>query len=125
VHQQTTTASTSTADLPLNSTSARTNTTEQIPRHEQDLDANRHQPIPEDGADVVNLLSQPGLPGGEPSEPISLAPESESSNLSFTDDVGTSPPLHPLAQPKSAPAPALAPTSLSAMLYGPNSALSV
>jgi hypothetical protein len=98
VHQQTTTASTSTADLPLNSTSARVNTTQQIPRHEQDLDANRHQPIAEDGADVVNLLSQPGLPGGEPSTPLSLEPES------------------------AAPAP---PTSLPAMLYGPNSALSV
>jgi len=123
VHQQTTTASTSTADLPLNSTSARVNTAQQIPRHEQDLDANRHQPIAEDGADVVNLLSQPGLPGGEPSTPISLEPESDSSNLNFTDDVGTSPPISSLAQPTSAsPAP---PTSLPAMLYGPNSALSV
>lgn len=123
MHQQTTTASTSTADLPLNSTSARVNTAQQIPRHEQDLDANRHQPIAEDGADVVNLLSQPGLPGGEPSTPLSLEPESNSSNLNFTDDVGTSPPFSSLAQPQSAaPAP---PTSLPAMLYGPNSALSV
>ena len=123
MHQQTTTASTSTADLPLNSTSARFNTAQQIPRHEQDLDANRNQPIAEDGADVVNLLSQPGLPGGEPSTPLSLAPEPESTNLNFTDDVGTSPPLSSRAQPTSAPpAP---PTSLSAMLYGPNSALSV
>ena len=123
MHEQTTTASTSTADLPLNSTSAHVNTAQQIPRHEQDLDANRHQPIAEDGADVVNLLSQPGLPGGEPSTPLSLAPESEASNLNFTDDVGTSPPFSSLAQPLSAPASA--PTSLSAMLYGPNSALSV
>jgi hypothetical protein len=122
VHQQTTTASTSTADLPLNSTSTRFNTTQQIPHHEQDLDANRHQPIPEDGADVVNLLSEPGLPGGEPSTPLSLAPEPDSSNLNFTDDVGTSPPFLPLAQP---PSSAPAPTSLSTMLYGPNSALSV
>ena len=118
MHQQTTTASTSTADLPLNSTSARVGTAQQIPRHEQDLDANRHQPIAEDGADVVDLLSKPGLPGGEPGEP-----ESDSSNLNFTDDVGTSP-FSSLAQPQSAPAPA-PPTSLSAMLYGPNSALSV
>jgi hypothetical protein len=118
VHQQTTTASTSTADLPLNSTSARINTAQQIPRHEQDLDANRHQPIAEDGADVVNLLSQPGLPGGEPSTPLSLEPDSEPSNLNFTDDVGTSP-FSSLAQPQPAP------TSLPAMLYGPNSVLSV
>ena len=123
MHQQTTTASTSTADLPLNSTSARVDTAQQIPRHEQDLDANRHQPIAEDGADVVDLLSQPGLPGGEPSTPLSLEPESSSSNLNFTDDVGTSS-FSSLAQPQSAPAPA-PPTSLPAMLYGPNSALSV
>lgn len=85
--ETTTTASTSTADLPLNSTSARVGTAQQIPRHEQDLDANRHQPIAEDGADVVDLLSKPGLPGGEPSTPLSLEPESSSSNLNFTDDV--------------------------------------
>ena len=51
MYQQTTTASTSTADLPLNSTSARGDTAQQIPRYEQDLDANRHQPIAEAGAD--------------------------------------------------------------------------
>lgn len=117
MHQQTTSASTSTADLPLNSTSARFNA-QQIPRNEQDLDANRHQPMAEDGSDVVNLLSEPGLPGGEPSTPLSLAPESDSSNMNFSDDMGTSS-LSSLAPPPSAP------TSLSAMLYGPNSALSV
>lgn len=122
MHQQTTTASTSTADLPLNSTSTRSNT---IPRHEQDLDSNRHQPLPSDGADVVNLLSQPGLPGGEPSTPPSLAPETDSSDLNFTDDVGmSSPPLFSTVPPHFAPSRP-APTSLPAMLYGPNSALSV
>jgi hypothetical protein len=118
VHQQTTSASTSTADLPLNSTSARYNNAQQIPRHEQDLDANRYQPLAEDGSDVVNLLSEPGLPGGEPSTPLSLAPEPDRSGLDFGDDMGTSS-LFPSAAPLSAP------TSLSAMLYGPNSALSV
>ena len=116
MHQQTTSASTSTADLPLNSTSSRTANSERIPLHEQDLDANRHQLPVEDGADVVDLLSQPGLPGGSPSEPLNMAPEADSSNLNFADDTGTSFLSLP---PKSAP------TSLSAMLYGPNSALSV
>jgi len=129
---QTNTASTSTADLPLNSASApRFNNSEQIPRHEQDLDANRHrrlslgldsgawaEPIvPEDGSEVVNLLSQPGLPGGEPSTPLSLEPESDASNLNFGDDMGmSSSPSLPQFEP---------PTSLPNMLYGPNSALSV
>jgi len=114
---QTKTASTSTADHPLNSASAlRFNNSEQIPRHEQDLDANRHQPFAEDGSDVVNLLSQPGLPGGEPSTPLSLEPESDASNLNFGDDMGMS---------NSPPLPQFEPTSLPHMLYGPNSALSV
>lgn len=100
--ETTNTASTSTADLPLNSVSApRFNNSEQIPRHEQDLDANRHrrlslgldsgawaEPVnPADGSDVVNLLSQPGLPGGEPSTPLSLESESDASNLNFGDDM--------------------------------------
>jgi hypothetical protein len=122
---QTNTASTSTADLPLNSVSApRFNNSEQIPRHEQDLDANRHRRLslgldsgaPEDGSEVVNLLSEPGLPGGEPSTPLSLEPESDASNLNFGDDMGMS---------NSSALPQFEPTSLPHMLYGPNSALSV
>ncbi|KAM0722876.1 hypothetical protein Q7P37_001074 [Cladosporium fusiforme] len=86
--ETTTTASTSTADLPLNTTSApRFNNSEQIPRSEQDLDAHRYADPGTDGSDVVNLLSEPGLPGGEPSDPASLAPETDASNLNMSDDM--------------------------------------
>lgn len=132
---QTSTASTSTVETPLNKSSTtsaplRFNNTEQtpapldsrpldysIPAHEQDHDPGR------DGEDVVNLLNQPGLPGGEP-EAMPMGADTAG------DDIGTLSRPCPSAPPEGPFYADLRPavsqnTALSEMLYGSNGAISI
>jgi len=87
-----------------------------IPTSEQDHDPNR------DGQDVVNLLSEPGLPGGESQMPV---------GADAGDDIGTLSRSRPCPSAPHEEGPFYADLrpnqngSLSEMLYGSDGVLSV